>query len=63
VTVRCRTGETQQGGACTTGVRLKRSGRKRLVLVHAHAGREDAPRVFLTAAVHWERSRVMETWR
>ena len=43
-------------------VRLKRSGRKRLVIVHEHEGREDAPRFFLTDALPWESSRVMETW-
>jgi hypothetical protein len=61
VTVRCRQGETQPGGACTTGGRLQRSGRQRLGLGHAPAGREDAPRVVLTAAWPWESRRVMAT--
>jgi hypothetical protein len=62
VTVRCRNGETKQGWAFTKVVRLKRYGRKRLVIVHAHEGLEDTPRFFLTDAVHWESGRVLETW-
>jgi hypothetical protein len=62
VTVRCRKGETTQLGVCTTGVRLQRSGRKRWVLVHEPADREDTPRFLLTDARHGESGRVLETW-
>ena len=62
VTVQCRNGETKQGWVFTKVVRLKRYGRKRLVIMHAHEGLEDTPRFFLTDALHWESSRVLETW-
>jgi hypothetical protein len=60
--VRCRHGEMQSFWVCTKGVRLKRYGRKRLVLVHAQADRGDAPRFLLTDALHWDSGRVLETW-
>jgi hypothetical protein len=46
----------------TKVVRLKRYGRKRLVIVHEQAELSDAPRFLLTDARHWERGRVIETW-
>ena len=60
--VRCRNGETQAFWAFTQVVRLKRYGRKRLVLVPASAALRDAPRLLLTDALHGERGRVIETW-
>jgi hypothetical protein len=62
VRVRCRNGETKQGWVFTKVVRLKRYGRKRLVIVHEHEDLSDAPRFLLTDALHWESGRVMETW-
>jgi len=44
------------------GVRLKRYGRKRVVIVHEQADLQDAPRFLLTDARHWESRRVIETW-
>jgi hypothetical protein len=46
----------------TKVVRLKRYGRKRLVIVHEQADLGDAPRFLLTDALHWDSGRVIETW-
>jgi hypothetical protein len=62
VRVRCRNGETKALWAFTKVVRLKRSGRKRLVIVHESEALSDAPRFLLTDALHWESGRVLETW-
>jgi hypothetical protein len=59
---RCRNGETKSFWAFTKVVRLKRYGRKRLVIVPEHETLDDAPRFLRTDALHWERGRVMETW-
>jgi len=48
--------------AFTKVVRLKRYGRKRLVIVHEQAALTDTPRFFLTDAQHWESGRILETW-
>jgi hypothetical protein len=47
----------------TKVVRLKRYGRKRLVIVHEQQDLGDTPRFLLTDALHWESRRVLETWR
>jgi hypothetical protein len=60
--VRCRNGETTSFWAFTKVVRLKRYGRKRLVIVHEQEDLEDAPRFLLSDARHWESGRVIETW-
>ena len=60
--VRCRNGETKAFWAFTKVVRLKRYGRKRLVIVHESEALRDAPRLLLTDALHWESGRVIETW-
>lgn len=62
VTVKKRNGEQQQMWAFTKVVRLRRYGRKRLVIVHEQADLSDAPRCLLTDAQHWESTRVIETW-
>jgi hypothetical protein len=62
VTVRCRNGERKPYWVFTKVVRLKRYGRKRLVIVHETATLSDAPRFLLTDAQHWESGRVIETW-
>src|SRR5262252_637131 len=62
VRVRCRNGDTKQYWAFTKVVRLKRYGRKRLVIVPEHAELSDTPRFFLTDAQHGESGRVLETW-
>src|SRR5919199_1280689 len=62
VQIRCRNGDTKPYWAFTKVVRLKRYGRKRLVIAHEDAGLSDAPRFLLTNAHHWESGRVLETW-
>ena len=62
VQVRCRNGETKAFWAFTKVVRLKRYGRKRLVIVHESDALSDVPRLLLTDALHWESGRVIETW-
>jgi hypothetical protein len=62
VRVRCRNGETKSFWVFTKVVRLKRYGRKRLVIVHEQDDLGDAPRFLLTDALHWDSGRVLETW-
>jgi hypothetical protein len=60
--VRCRNGEEKEGWAFTKTLRLKRYGRKRLVIVHEREDLSDPPRFLLTDALHWESARVVQTW-
>ena len=62
VTVRCRNGETKTFWVFSKCVRLKKYGRKRLVMVHEREELSDAPRFLLTDANHWDPSRVIQTW-
>ncbi|EKQ69279.1 hypothetical protein OsccyDRAFT_1904 [Leptolyngbyaceae cyanobacterium JSC-12] len=62
IQVTCRNGETKPIWAFTKVVRLKKFGRKRLVIVHEQADLQDPPRFLLTDALHWESGRVMQTW-
>ena len=62
VKVGCRNGEEKVFFAFTKGVRLKRYGRKRLVIVHEQPDLSDAPRFLVTDALHWESGRVIQTW-
>jgi hypothetical protein len=59
---RCRNGNVKQLGALTKVVRVKRSGRKRLVMVHEQEDLRAAPRFLRTDARHGESGRVMEPW-
>lgn len=60
--VRTRNGEVKECWAFTKTVRLKRYGRKRLVIVHEQEDLSDAARFLLTDALHWESARVIQTW-
>lgn len=62
IKVSCRNGEEKVFFAFTKVVRLKRYGRKRLVIVHEQEDLTDAPRFLLTDALHWESGRVIQTW-
>jgi len=62
VQVHCRNGQTKQFWVFTKVVRLKRYGRKRLVIVHEQQDLGDTPRLLLTDALHWDSRRVLETW-
>lgn len=60
--VRCRNGEVREIWAFTKVVRLKKYGRKRLVIIHEKSDLSDAPRFLLTDALHWDAARVFATW-
>ena len=60
--VTCRNGETKEYWAFTKTVRLKRYGRKRLVIVYETADLSDPPRYLLTSAKHWNSGRTIQTW-
>jgi hypothetical protein len=62
VRVRGRKGETKTVWAFTKVVRLKKYGRKRLVIAHEDEQLQDTPRFFLTDALYGEGGRVIETW-
>ena len=62
LTVKQRNGEAKIVWAFTKTVRLKRYGRKRLVIVHEQANLQDTPRFLRTDALHWERGRVIRVW-
>ncbi|HIJ85013.1 MAG TPA: hypothetical protein HPQ00_12530 [Magnetococcales bacterium] len=62
VLVKCRNGEKKEYFAFTKTVRLKKFGRKRLVIVHEVEDLTDKPRFLLASAIHWESSRIIETW-
>jgi hypothetical protein len=62
IKVSCRNGEEKCCWVFTKVVRLKRYGRKRLVIVHEQEDLADAPRFLLTDALHWESGRVIQTW-
>ena len=60
--MRCRNGEIREIWAFTKVVRLKKYGRKRLVMIHETPDLSDAPRFLLTDALHWDASRTFSTW-
>ena len=62
VTVACRNGKTKEYWAFTKVVRLKRYGRKRLVIAHEKEDLSDLPRYLLTSANHWNSGRTIQTW-
>src|SRR5262249_35450557 len=62
VQVRCRNGERKAFWVFTKTMRLKRYGRKRIVMVHEQADLTDSPRFLVTDALHWESGRIIETW-
>jgi hypothetical protein len=61
-TVRGRNGTVKSYWAFTKVVRLKKYGRKRLVIVHEQADLSDPPRLLLTDALTWESGRIISTW-
>jgi hypothetical protein len=60
--VKCRNGETKSIWAFSKTVRLKKYGKKRLVIVHEKEDLIDTPRFLITSALHWESTRVYQTW-
>ena len=62
MTVSGRNQEVKSYWVFTKVVRLKRYGRKRLVIVHEKADLTDSARFLLTDANHWESTRILHTW-
>ena len=62
VNVKLRNGESKEYWAFTKVVRLKRYGKKRLVIVHEKSDLSDEGRYLLTDATHWESGRILEVW-
>ncbi len=60
--VKCRNGEIKSIWAFSKTVRLKKYGKKRLVIVHEKEDLSDTPRFLVTSALHWESTRVYQTW-
>lgn len=60
--VKGRNGEIKSFWAFTKVVRLKKYGKKRLVIAHETENLSDTPRFLLTDALHWEITRIIQTW-
>jgi len=60
--VRCRNNEPREIWAFTKVVRLKKYGRKRLMITHEKSDLSDHPRFLLTDALHWDASRIFTCW-
>lgn len=57
-----RAGETTVGWGLSKAVRLKRYGKKRLLIVHQEEDLNDKPRFLVTNALHWEAKRILTSW-
>ena len=60
--IRQRNGEIKEIWAFSKVVRLKKIGRKRIVIVHETEDLSDRPRFLVTDALHWDVSRIAITW-
>ncbi len=60
---RTRKGETKICWGFSKTVRLKRYGRKRILIVHEKEDLSDKPRFLIADALHWEAKRILETWK
>ncbi len=60
--VKGRNGEIKSYWAFTKVVRLKKYGKKRLVIAHETEDLSDTPRFLLTDALHWDITRIIRTW-
>jgi transposase len=60
--VKGRNGEIKSFWAFTKVVGLKKYGKKRLVIAHETEDLSDNPRFLLTDALHWEITRIIQTW-
>ncbi len=60
--IRQRNGEVKEIWAFSKVVRLKKIGRKRIVIVHEMEDLSDPPRFLVTDALHWDVSRIAITW-
>ena len=57
--VKFRNGAIKSFWAFSKTVRLKKYGKKRLVIVHEQEDLADAPRFLVTDALHWESGKVI----
>jgi hypothetical protein len=62
IKVKLRTGKEKEFWAFTKVIRLKRYGKKRVVMVHEVEDLSDEGRYLLTDATHWESGRIIEVW-
>lgn len=62
VQVKGRNGKEKEFWTFSKTIRLKKYGRKRLVIVHEQEDLSDEPRFLLADALHWESGRIIETW-
>jgi hypothetical protein len=60
--VKGRNGTTKSFWAFTKVVRLKKYGKKRLVIAHETEDLSDSPRFLLSDALHWDITRIIQTW-
>ncbi|ELS05617.1 hypothetical protein Xen7305DRAFT_00053650 [Xenococcus sp. PCC 7305] len=60
--VQGRNGKLKSFWAFTKVVRLKKYGKKRLVIAHETEDLSDTPRFLITDALHWDISRIIQTW-
>lgn len=60
--IRQRNGEPKELWAFSKVLRLKKIGRKRIVIVHEKADLSDPPRFLVTDALHWDVKRIAITW-
>jgi hypothetical protein len=57
-----RSGENKVCWAFSKAVRLKRYGKKRILVVHEQEDLSDKPRFLVTSALHWEAKRILTSW-
>ena len=60
--VTMRNGDTKEIWAFTKVIRLRKYGRKRLVIVHEKEDLSDEPRFLLSDALHWDISKIVQSW-
>ena len=60
--IRQRNGNVKEIWAFSKVLRLKKIGRKRIVIVHEKEDLSDTPRFLVTDALHWDISRIAITW-
>ena len=60
--IKGRNGETKSFWAFTKVVRLKKYGKKRLVIAYETEDLSDKPRFLLADALHWDITRIIRTW-
>jgi len=60
--MKCRNGEERSFWAFSKVIRLRKYGKKRLVIVHEKEDLSDESRFLLTDAHNWESSKIIQTW-